>query len=150
MLNELGPISQIYKCFSAANCLTKYPLDWPRHIFAALLVATTIGWWKKPKQGCQMVYFQTKNPYLDKFWRALEWKMLVILWPFGTLYICTVIWYNLWPFGIVCGYLVYVYFPFWYAWTTKNQNLAILQRDQSWKRERPQFHWHDVSLSRNG
>jgi hypothetical protein len=28
-------------------------------------------------QGCQMVYFQTKNPDLGKFWRALQWKMLV-------------------------------------------------------------------------
>jgi hypothetical protein len=24
-----------------------------------------------------MVYFQTKYLYLGKFWRALEWKMLV-------------------------------------------------------------------------
>jgi hypothetical protein len=29
------------------------------------------------RQGCQMVYFQTKNPNLGTFWRALEWKMLV-------------------------------------------------------------------------
>jgi hypothetical protein len=50
------------------------------------------------KQGCQMICFQTKNPNWGKFWRALEWKMLVyfmfiwiilrsfgipILWPFG-------------------------------------------------------------------
>jgi hypothetical protein len=28
-------------------------------------------------QGCQMVSFQTKNPNLVKFWRALEWKMSV-------------------------------------------------------------------------
>jgi hypothetical protein len=28
-------------------------------------------------QGCQMVYFQTKIPTLSKFWRALQWKMLV-------------------------------------------------------------------------
>jgi hypothetical protein len=28
-------------------------------------------------QGCQMVCFQTQNPNLGKFWRALEWKMLV-------------------------------------------------------------------------
>jgi hypothetical protein len=27
-------------------------------------------------QGCQMVYFQTKNPIWDKIWRALEWKRL--------------------------------------------------------------------------
>jgi hypothetical protein len=31
----------------------------------------------------------------------------------------TVIWYNLRPFGIVCGYLVY-FFLFWYVWTKKN------------------------------
>jgi hypothetical protein len=28
-----------------------------------------------PKQGCQMVYFQTKNPKLGKFWRASALKM---------------------------------------------------------------------------
>jgi hypothetical protein len=28
------------------------------------------------------------------------------------------IWYNIWPFGIVCGHLVYI-FPFWYVWTKK-------------------------------
>jgi hypothetical protein len=29
------------------------------------------------QQGCQMVYFETKNPNLGKFWRTLEWKMLI-------------------------------------------------------------------------
>jgi hypothetical protein len=28
-------------------------------------------------QGCQLVCFQTKNPSLGKFWRALEFKLLV-------------------------------------------------------------------------
>jgi hypothetical protein len=28
-------------------------------------------------QGCQMVYFQTKNYNLGKFGRALDWKMLL-------------------------------------------------------------------------
>jgi hypothetical protein len=28
-------------------------------------------------QGCQMVCFQTKNLNLGKFWRALDWKMLI-------------------------------------------------------------------------
>jgi hypothetical protein len=32
---------------------------------------------KGQNQGCQMVYFNTKNPNLGIFWRALEWKMLV-------------------------------------------------------------------------
>jgi hypothetical protein len=30
-----------------------------------------------------MVYFQTKNPNLGKFWRALESKMLVYFSHFG-------------------------------------------------------------------
>jgi hypothetical protein len=75
-------------------------------------------------QGCQMVYFQTKNPNLGIFWWALECKMLLyfmtiwnILRPFGIIYgrfgIC-----SLWSFG--------VFFPFWYIWTKKN--LATLDR----------------------
>jgi hypothetical protein len=28
-------------------------------------------------QGCQMVYFQMQNSNLDKFWRTLDWKMLM-------------------------------------------------------------------------
>jgi hypothetical protein len=31
-------------------------------------------------QGCQMVYFQTKNPNLGKFWRSLVWKCWYIIW----------------------------------------------------------------------
>jgi hypothetical protein len=44
-------------------------------------------------RGCQMVYLQTKNPNLGKFWSGLEWKMLVhfmtiwsILRLFGIIY----------------------------------------------------------------
>jgi hypothetical protein len=55
------------------------------------------------EQSCQMVYFQTKNPNLGKFWRALEW----IMW----VYFMT-IWNTLWPFGI--------FSPFGYVWTKKN------------------------------
>jgi hypothetical protein len=32
----------------------------------------------------------------------------------------TAIWYNLLPFGIFCGRLVYVFFPYWYVWPKKN------------------------------
>jgi hypothetical protein len=49
-------------------------------------------------QGCQMVYFQTKTPNLGKFWRALEWKMMVYF---------IVIWNILRSFGIFYGHLVY-------------------------------------------
>jgi hypothetical protein len=54
--------------------------------------------------GCQMVYFQTKNPNLGKFWRALEWKMLLyfmIIWNFNL------------PFGIIHGRLVYLCIVIW-------------------------------------
>jgi hypothetical protein len=30
-----------------------------------------------PTQGCQMVYFQTKNPILGKFGRVLLWNILL-------------------------------------------------------------------------
>jgi hypothetical protein len=30
-----------------------------------------------PRLGCQMVYFQTKNPNFGKFWSFLNWKMLI-------------------------------------------------------------------------
>jgi hypothetical protein len=58
------------------------------------------------EQGCQMVYFQTKNLNLGTFLSALEWKMFLY---------CMIIWNILWPFGIiyrilvflVCGHLVY-------------------------------------------
>jgi hypothetical protein len=33
-------------------------------------------------QGCQMVYFQTKNPKMGKFCRVLPWKMLVYFMAF--------------------------------------------------------------------
>jgi hypothetical protein len=34
---------------------------------------------RKPEQGCQMVYFHTKNLNLGIFWRALEWEMVCML-----------------------------------------------------------------------
>jgi hypothetical protein len=68
-----------------------------------------------------MVYFQTKYPNFGKFWRALEWKMLLyfmIIWNFKL------------PFGIIFGRLVYlqsfgIFFPIWFVWSKKN--LAITQ-----------------------
>jgi hypothetical protein len=38
------------------------------------------------RQGCQMVLFQTKNPYLGKFWRALDWKKIGHLGYFITIW----------------------------------------------------------------
>jgi hypothetical protein len=63
-------------------------------------------------QGCQMVYFfRPKNPTLGKIWRALERKMLLNVFYDHSEHF-SLIWYNLWPFGIVCGHLAYRYiFP---------------------------------------
>jgi hypothetical protein len=58
-------------------------------------------------QGCQMVYFQTKDPNLGKFWRALQWKMLVYFMP---------IWYTLRPFDKFYSHLVY-FMAIWYIWS---------------------------------
>jgi hypothetical protein len=57
-------------------------------------------------QGCQMVYFQTKNPSLGKFWRVLQWQILVGI-PYGHLVYFTAIYCILWPFGTSYGYLIY-------------------------------------------
>jgi hypothetical protein len=65
-----------------------------------------------------MVCFQTKNHNLGKFWRVLQWKMLVyfmsiwsILCPFGLFYVhlvyFTAIWSILRPLEIFYGRLVY-------------------------------------------
>jgi hypothetical protein len=67
------------------------------------------GWFRRlwrpmSNQGCQMVYFQTKNPHLGKFWRAFKWKKLE--------YSMT-IWNILRPFGIFYGHLVY-FVSIWY------------------------------------
>jgi hypothetical protein len=72
-----------------------------------------------------MASFETKNPNLGKFWRVLQWEILVyfyvhlvyftVIWsilrPFGLFYghlvYCIVIWSISRPFGIFHGYLVY-------------------------------------------
>jgi hypothetical protein len=53
-------------------------------------------------QGCRMVYFQTKNP----IWRALC-RMEYVCIFYDHLEYFMAIWYNLWPFGMVCGDMVY-------------------------------------------
>jgi hypothetical protein len=76
-------------------------------------------------QGCQMVYFQTKNLNLGTFWRVLQCKMLVSFMD---------IWYILrsfgifWPFVIFCGNFVNFY-PFLVFCT--NENLATLMDTQT-------------------
>jgi hypothetical protein len=57
-----------------------------------------------------MIHFQTKNPILGKFWRALDWQCLYILWTFGIFYghlgHFMNIWYILCSFGTFFPVLV--------------------------------------------
>jgi hypothetical protein len=64
--------------------------------------------WRCPEQGCQMVYFQTKNSNFGKFWRALDWKVLV--------YFMT-IWNILRAFGIFHDHSVHLMF-IWYIFSS--------------------------------
>jgi hypothetical protein len=77
--------------------------------FAACFLSTTAS------QGCQMVYFKTKNLTLGIFRRALEgicWYMYILYGRLGSWFnICMAVWYSLWSFGIL--------FPFWHVWTRK-------------------------------
>jgi hypothetical protein len=76
-------------------------------------------------QGCQMVCFQTKNPYLGKMFRALDWKMLIYFMA---------IWSILWIFGIFYDHLVQFVF-IWYIFSSfgimhqeKSGNPALVHR----------------------
>jgi hypothetical protein len=53
--------------------------------------------------------FQTKNPNLGKFWRVAMGLGIF----YDHLAYFTAIGNILWPFGILCGHLVY-FSPFWY------------------------------------
>jgi hypothetical protein len=59
-----------------------------------------------PQQGCQMVYFKTKNPK-GIFRRVLEWKMLLY-----RTYL-TAVWYHLRPFGIIYEYMTVWHTHMW-------------------------------------
>jgi hypothetical protein len=72
-----------------------------------------VGAWTSQTQGCQMVCFQTKNPSLGKFLKALDWTMFryfMALWnilhTFGIFYDHSVyfvfIWYIFSGLGILC------------------------------------------------
>jgi hypothetical protein len=68
-------------------------------------------------QGCQMVYFQTKNPNLGNYWSALDWNTLVYF---------TAVWSTLRIFGILFGDLVHFVF-IWYIFSS----FGIMQQEKS-------------------
>jgi hypothetical protein len=74
------------------------------------------------KAGLPDCFFQTQNPILGKFWRALDWKLSIYF--YGRLEYFTDIWDILRPFGTFCVHLVH--FPgfgimqhrkIWQPWT---------------------------------
>jgi hypothetical protein len=56
--------------------------------------SSAIGLKQRQVQGCQMVCFQTIDPNLGKFWRILQWKMLVyFIDPWSILrFFCYILW----------------------------------------------------------
>jgi hypothetical protein len=74
------------------------------------------------KQGCQMVYFPTKNPNLVTFWRTLEWKRLLYIMVISNILIPLCIFY--WNFVIL--FVVWCIIPqFGILYLEKSGNPAI-------------------------
>jgi hypothetical protein len=76
----------------------------PSEVATMAKQATEVSSELAPEQGCQMVYFQTKNPTLGKFGRVLPWTMLVYF---------MVLWSIFRPVGIFYGHLAY-FLIIWY------------------------------------
>jgi hypothetical protein len=72
------------------------------------------------QQGCQMAYFQTKNPNLGEFWRVLQWNELVYFTAIWSILQHFCIFYghlvNLWSFGIFIV-IWYFYVHLVYSWS---------------------------------
>jgi hypothetical protein len=75
----------------------------------------------KTDQGCQMVYFQTKNPNLGKFLSALDWKVSIYFMA---------IWNIIQTFGKIYDHLAHFVF-IWYIFPVlvsfTKKNLATLK-----------------------
>jgi hypothetical protein len=74
-----------------------------RLIEKALLLV--MGWWPTTRVARWFTYFQTKYPNLVIILEYLGMENVDIF--YDHLEYFTAIWYYLWPFGIVCGHLVY-------------------------------------------
>jgi hypothetical protein len=69
-----------------------------------------------------MVYFQTNNTNLGKFWRALDWKMLIYFMAIWNILHTIGIFYDHWVHYVLIGHI----FPVLVSCTEKNlATLAI-------------------------
>jgi hypothetical protein len=77
-----------------------------------------------------MVCFQTQNPNLGKFWRALDWKNGYILYSFGIFYGHLEYFMDIWnivrTFGIFYDHLVHFVF-IWYIFS----GFGIMDQEKS-------------------
>jgi hypothetical protein len=76
------------------------------------------------KQGCQIVYFQTKNPNLGQFCRALHWKMLTYFMAIGNILPTFVILYD----HLVQFMFIWYIFPILISCSKKNLATLLLGR----------------------
>jgi hypothetical protein len=102
---------KLFLCKNVAKSMSRY---------GAMAIASTSGTEDSTSnQGCQMICSQTKNSNLGKFWRALDWKMLIYFLAFGIFnghfgifydYLVHIvfIWYILCSFGTYCVHLVHI------------------------------------------
>jgi hypothetical protein len=76
-----------------------------------------LGGIRSHNQGCQMADFPTKNPNLGKFWRDLQWKMLVYFMA---------MWSILRPFCLLCSCCMVIWYIFPVLVYSTEKNLATL------------------------
>jgi hypothetical protein len=112
-------------CMELGTCLGfKCPMYVPYSLVKCKLCISVkpntlhaLTWTLSPRrQGCQIVWFQTKDPNLGKNFRASEWKMLIYFMA---------IWNILWIFGVFFDHSVYFVliwciFPVLVSCTKKN------------------------------
>jgi hypothetical protein len=83
--------------------------------------------------------FKPKIQILVKFGGPLNRKCCYICYICYILFLleyCTAIWYNLQPFGRVCGHLLCIFFRFWYVCTEQKSGNPGLN---FWKLAEPGF-----------
>jgi hypothetical protein len=71
--------------FSLQRLTTKRTIYTLQNISSLCLMKTLISPCPYANQCCQMVYFKTKNLNLGKFWKVLQWKMLVIFMAISSI-----------------------------------------------------------------
>jgi hypothetical protein len=74
------------------------------HFFCIFHLPICQAPFRTPSQGCQMVYFHTKNPNLGIFCRASEWKLYVYFMTIWSIF--AAILYILWPLALYFSVVV--------------------------------------------